>query len=119
MSGVRLAMHQREYGRGSPFLLLRALDAPQNVTGMPDQQLRRDQSHPAVAFMPWASVTTPKVGYTISLNWSRSGTTNFMSRSQSTRIIRFAMSAEHGVVIGIAVEVIVVARALVRSNRTM
>ena len=49
MSGVRLAMHQREYGRGSPFLLLRALDAPQNVTGMPDQQLG-DQSHPAVAF---------------------------------------------------------------------
>ena len=29
MSGIRLAMHQREYGRGSPFLLLRALDAPE------------------------------------------------------------------------------------------
>ena len=41
MSGIRLAAHHREYGRGSPFLLLRALDNPQAVSAIEDQRLRR------------------------------------------------------------------------------
>ena len=39
MSGIRLASHHREYGRGSPFLLLRALDDPQGVSAIEDQRL--------------------------------------------------------------------------------
>jgi hypothetical protein len=49
MSGIRLATHQREYGRGSPLLLLKALTAPQNVTALPDQKLG-DRTLPAVSF---------------------------------------------------------------------
>ena len=41
MSGIRLAAHHREYGRGSPLLLLRALESPQNVAALPDQRLGR------------------------------------------------------------------------------
>ena len=39
MSGIRLASHHREYMRGSPFLLLRALDNPKAVTAIEDQRL--------------------------------------------------------------------------------
>jgi glyoxylase-like metal-dependent hydrolase (beta-lactamase superfamily II) len=49
MSGIRLASHHREYGRGSPFLLLRALDNPQAVTAIQDQRFG-EQSLPAIAF---------------------------------------------------------------------
>ena len=49
MSGIRLAAHHREYGRGSPVLLLRALDNPQDVSAIADQRLG-EESHPAVAF---------------------------------------------------------------------
>ena len=47
MSGIRLAALQRELTRGSPFLMLRALDQPQSVTAMPDQQAG-GQTLPAV-----------------------------------------------------------------------
>lgn len=39
MSGIRLAAHLRELGRASPTLLLKALDAPQNVRALSDQTL--------------------------------------------------------------------------------
>ena len=48
MSGVRVAMHHRELGRGSPLLLVRALDAPESVAAIEDQRLG-EQSYPAVA----------------------------------------------------------------------
>ena len=48
MSGIRLAALQRELGRGSPLLLLRALDAPQTIAAMPDQKVG-DKSMPAVS----------------------------------------------------------------------
>lgn len=49
MSGIRLASHHREYGRGSPLLLLRALDNPQDVSAIADQRLG-EEVYPAVAF---------------------------------------------------------------------
>jgi len=49
MSGIRVATHQREYGRGSPLLVLRALNEPQNVTALPDQKVGA-QMLPAVSF---------------------------------------------------------------------
>jgi glyoxylase-like metal-dependent hydrolase (beta-lactamase superfamily II) len=39
MSGIRLAAHLRELERSSPVLLLKALDAPQRLTALPDQRL--------------------------------------------------------------------------------
>jgi hypothetical protein len=39
MSGIRLAAHLRELERSSPVLLLKALDAPQRLTALPDQHL--------------------------------------------------------------------------------
>jgi glyoxylase-like metal-dependent hydrolase (beta-lactamase superfamily II) len=39
MSGIRLAAHLREFERSSPLLLLKALDAPQRLTALPDQWL--------------------------------------------------------------------------------
>jgi len=47
MSGVLLASHHRELSRGSPFLMLRALDNPQSIVAMPDQNVG-DRSLPAV-----------------------------------------------------------------------
>jgi glyoxylase-like metal-dependent hydrolase (beta-lactamase superfamily II) len=47
MSGIRLASNIREGGRGSPKLLLSALDAPQNVSAIADQKLG-NQTYPAV-----------------------------------------------------------------------
>mgnify|MGYP006279393917 CR=1 FL=1 len=47
MSGIRLAAIQRELTRGSPFLMLRALDQPQSIVAMPDQQAG-SQTLPAV-----------------------------------------------------------------------
>jgi glyoxylase-like metal-dependent hydrolase (beta-lactamase superfamily II) len=47
MSGIRLAANIREGGRGSPKLLLSALDAPQNVSAIADQKLG-NQTYPAV-----------------------------------------------------------------------
>jgi glyoxylase-like metal-dependent hydrolase (beta-lactamase superfamily II) len=49
MSGIRLAANLRERLRGSPMLLLRALDSPQSVASIEDQKLG-DQTLPAVAF---------------------------------------------------------------------
>ena len=49
MSGIRVASHQREYGRGSPFLLLRASESPQNLAAIADQKIG-DQTLPAVVF---------------------------------------------------------------------
>jgi glyoxylase-like metal-dependent hydrolase (beta-lactamase superfamily II) len=48
MSGIRLASHLREVGRSSPLLLLKALDAPQNVAAIEDQKLG-DRTLPAVS----------------------------------------------------------------------
>jgi glyoxylase-like metal-dependent hydrolase (beta-lactamase superfamily II) len=39
MSGIRLAAHLRELERSSPVLLLKALDASQQLTALPDQRL--------------------------------------------------------------------------------
>jgi len=49
MSAIRVAATLREGGRGSPVLLLRALDAPQNVAAIEDQKLG-NQTLPAVVF---------------------------------------------------------------------
>jgi len=49
MSGIRLAANIREAGRRSPLLLLAALNAPQNVAAIEDQNLD-NQTLPAVAF---------------------------------------------------------------------
>lgn len=49
MSGIRLASHHREYGRGSPLMMLRALDNPRAVTAAEDQRLG-EVTHPAIAF---------------------------------------------------------------------
>ena len=49
MSGIRLAANLRESGRGSPLLLLAALDSPQRVSAIEDQKLG-DQTLPAVAY---------------------------------------------------------------------
>jgi hypothetical protein len=50
MSGIRVAAHQREYGRGSPLLLLRALENSKNVRAIANQRLD-GRSYPAIAFM--------------------------------------------------------------------
>jgi glyoxylase-like metal-dependent hydrolase (beta-lactamase superfamily II) len=49
MSGIRAAANLREGNRGSPMLLLRAMDAPQNVAAIADQKLG-NQTLPAVQF---------------------------------------------------------------------
>jgi glyoxylase-like metal-dependent hydrolase (beta-lactamase superfamily II) len=49
MSGLRLAAMHREFMRGSPVLLLRALDNPQAVSAIEEQRLG-EVAHPAVAF---------------------------------------------------------------------
>jgi Metallo-beta-lactamase superfamily len=49
MSSIRLAANLRERLRGSPVLLLRALDTPQNVSAIEDQKLG-NQTLPAVQF---------------------------------------------------------------------
>jgi hypothetical protein len=49
MSGIRVATHQREYGRGSPLLVLGALDEPQNVAVLADQKAGA-HTLPAVSF---------------------------------------------------------------------
>src|SRR5215831_17201850 len=49
MSGIRLAANLREGGRGSPLLLLAALDSPQRVSAIEDQKLG-NQTLPAVAY---------------------------------------------------------------------
>ena len=48
MSGIRLAATLRERERGSPRLLVRALDAPQSISALPDQKLG-DRTLPAVS----------------------------------------------------------------------
>jgi glyoxylase-like metal-dependent hydrolase (beta-lactamase superfamily II) len=48
-SGIRHAAEWRELVRGSPGLLLSALDHPENVAGIADQDLGH-QSYPAVAY---------------------------------------------------------------------
>jgi hypothetical protein len=49
MSGIRLAARLRELVRATPTLLVRALEAPQNVSAIEDQKLG-DQTLPAVAY---------------------------------------------------------------------
>src|SRR5215813_12425553 len=49
MSGIRLATNIREGGRGSPKLLLNALDSPQSLSAIEDQKLD-NQTLPAVVF---------------------------------------------------------------------
>src|SRR5215468_3224841 len=49
MSGIRLAANIREGGRGSPLLMLAALDFPQRVSAIEDQKLG-NQTLPAVAY---------------------------------------------------------------------
>jgi len=48
MSGIRLAAHWRERERASPRLLVRALDAPDSISALPDQKTG-DRSLPAVS----------------------------------------------------------------------
>jgi len=48
MSGIRLAAHLRERERASPRLLARALEDPQSIAALPDQQIGQ-LSLPAVA----------------------------------------------------------------------
>src|SRR5262245_10060118 len=48
MSGIRLAAHWRERERASPRLLARALEDPQSIAALPDQQIG-DRSLPAVS----------------------------------------------------------------------
>jgi hypothetical protein len=48
MSGIRLAAHWRERERASPRLLVRALEDPQSIGALPDQQIG-DRSLPAVS----------------------------------------------------------------------
>lgn len=50
MSAIRVAVHQREFARSSPVLLLKALDSPQNVSAAADQRVG-EQSWPAVNFV--------------------------------------------------------------------
>jgi glyoxylase-like metal-dependent hydrolase (beta-lactamase superfamily II) len=54
MSGIRLASLQRELMRGAPTLLLRALEAPQNVSTIGDQELNH-QMLPAIVFTQGAN----------------------------------------------------------------
>ena len=49
MSGIRVAASLRELERASPVLMLRALDAPQSVSALPDQPFG-EVTMPAVAF---------------------------------------------------------------------
>jgi glyoxylase-like metal-dependent hydrolase (beta-lactamase superfamily II) len=49
MSGVRFAAENRERGRSSPMLLLRALDNPQNVSAIENQKLG-DKTLPAAVY---------------------------------------------------------------------
>jgi hypothetical protein len=49
MSAIRIAANLRESLRGSPMLLLRALDSPQSVSAIEDQKLG-NQTLPAVVF---------------------------------------------------------------------
>ncbi len=49
MSGIRFAAENRERGRGSPMLLLRALDNPQSVSAIEDQKLG-NKTLPAAVF---------------------------------------------------------------------
>jgi glyoxylase-like metal-dependent hydrolase (beta-lactamase superfamily II) len=50
MSGIRVAAHLRELGRASPWLLVRAMDAPKSVAAAGNQNLGK-QSLSAVSFM--------------------------------------------------------------------
>ena len=49
MSGIRVAAHLRELGRASPWLLVKAMDAPKSVAAAGNQKLGK-QSLPAVSF---------------------------------------------------------------------
>ncbi len=49
MSGIRMAANLREGGRGSPLLMLNALDFPQRVSAAEDQKLG-SQTLPAIAY---------------------------------------------------------------------
>src|SRR5215472_6266944 len=49
MSGIRVAAHLRELGRASPWLLVKAMDAPKSVAAAGNQNLGK-QSLPAVSF---------------------------------------------------------------------
>jgi glyoxylase-like metal-dependent hydrolase (beta-lactamase superfamily II) len=49
MSGIRVAAAQRELERSSPWLLVKALEAPKSLSAMQDQRLA-GASYPAVAF---------------------------------------------------------------------
>lgn len=54
MSGIRLAAQNREFRRGAPTLLLRAMESPQNLSAIEDQKLG-DQTLPAVAYADGAN----------------------------------------------------------------
>jgi len=57
MSGIRLAAHWRERERASPRLLVRALDAPDSISALPDQKIG-DRSLPAVSIKTRAGTFT-------------------------------------------------------------
>src|SRR5262249_23174942 len=56
MSGIRLAAHWRERERASPRLLVRALEAPDSISALPDQNIG-DRSLPAVSIKTRAAGT--------------------------------------------------------------
>jgi len=63
MSGIRVAAHLRELERASPWLLVKAMDAPKSVAALGNQKLGK-QSLPAVSLMDGggrssASCSTP------------------------------------------------------------
>ena len=57
MSGIRLAAHLRERERASPRLLVRALEDPQSIAALPDQQIG-ERSLPAVSIKTRAGTFT-------------------------------------------------------------
>ena len=57
MSGIRLAAHLRERERASPRLLVRALEDPQSITALPDQQAG-ERTLPAVSIKTRAGTYT-------------------------------------------------------------
>ena len=57
MSSIRLAAHWRERERASPRLLVRALDAPDSISALPDQKIG-DRSLPAVSIKTRAGTFT-------------------------------------------------------------
>ncbi len=93
MSGIRLAAHWRERERASPRLLVRALDAPDSISALPDQKIG-DRSLPAVSIKTRAGTFTvlfdrtthlPAAIRTRDADTAPSGRTRYRSSSMALR----------------------------------